>query len=203
VYCSKACQFAGTTFDIICKVCEKPFKVLRSKRASAVYCSRACQFNKDHRFWSKVEKCSVARIGYDDIGPCWEWVAARNALGYGVCGQLGQQSAHRASWVLHHGQIPVGAHVLHRCDNPSCVRPDHLFLGTHQENMTDMRVKGRARGKDQDGESHATHKLTEEQVREIRSRHAAGAKQKDLAPEFMVHKATINDVVLRKTWTHL
>lgn len=88
------------------------------------------------RFWAKVDKS----------GNCWTWTAFKNPKGYGLMGHVqadGNQMAHRVSWVMANGEIPAGMLVLHRCDNPSCVRPDHLFLGTAQDNADDMMRKGR------------------------------------------------------------
>lgn len=89
------------------------------------------------RFWSKV----------DQSGDCWEWTAAANRQGYGKFKARSYVlvPAHRHSWELANGPIPAGMYVCHRCDNPRCVRPDHLFLGTHQDNVTDMMAKGRHR----------------------------------------------------------
>ena len=93
------------------------------------------------RFWPKVDKS----------GACWLWTAAaRNGYGQLRVGARIIQS-HRVSWELHHGPIPEGLHVLHTCDNPSCVNPDHLWLGTHGENMADRDAKGR------NGNSKKTH----------------------------------------------
>jgi HNH endonuclease len=96
------------------------------------------------RFWEKVD-----RRGPDD---CWLWTAATSRDGYGRVGvggrEGGSQRAHRVSWELHYGRAPGGLCVLHNCpggDNPLCVNPSHLWLGTNDENMADMKRKGRAR----------------------------------------------------------
>jgi hypothetical protein len=89
------------------------------------------------RFWSKVGKGSAAS--------CWEWTGARIPQGYGSLGtrERSQIGAHRISWSIHNGPIPPGMFVLHRCDNPPCVNPAHLFLGTQLDNMRDKLQKGR------------------------------------------------------------
>jgi hypothetical protein len=92
----------------------------------------------DERFWRHV----------DASGDCWVWTGARSIAGYGKM-RLSRprqlMDAHRVSWELHNGPIPDGFLVLHRCDNPPCVRPEHLFLGTHADNAADKIAKGRAR----------------------------------------------------------
>jgi HNH endonuclease len=92
------------------------------------------------RFWAKVDT-------QGDLFDCWRWTAAVDRKGYGTIRYGGRGSilakAHRLSWELHFGEIPVGLHVLHRCDAPACVRPDHLFLGTNYQNIEDALAKGR------------------------------------------------------------
>ena len=92
------------------------------------------------RFWAKVNKGTDAE--------CWEWNASRNSFGYGqltIVGPNGKRprTTHRLSWELHVGPIPEGMCILHRCDNPPCVNPAHLFIGTKADNYRDMRAKGR------------------------------------------------------------
>lgn len=91
------------------------------------------------RFWSNVL--------IDDGDKCWPWTGYTNAQGYGRVGYRGSVGyAHRAAWEMTSGTaIPFGGTVLHRCDNPGCVNPSHLWLGTQIENMRDKRLKGRAR----------------------------------------------------------
>ena len=89
------------------------------------------------RFWPRVRKGDG----------CWEWQGHRSSHGYGKIGCGGKDiGTHRVAWELAHGPIPAGMHVCHRCDNPPCVRPDHLFLGTHSDNMRDLAEKGLAGG---------------------------------------------------------
>jgi len=89
------------------------------------------------RFWEKVEKTDN----------CWLWKAFKNKRGYGKIGVGSGVSANatRVSWVMHHGEIPEGMFICHKCDNPSCINPDHLFLGTRQDNVNDMMLKKRSR----------------------------------------------------------
>ncbi len=97
--------------------------------------------NINHGFWARVTK--------GDSKSCWNWTGGKNEKGYGALRFLGERIlAHRLSWIIHNGPIPEhdsyhGFCILHRCDNPSCVNPDHLFLGTHQDNMDDMVAKNR------------------------------------------------------------
>lgn len=149
----------------------------------------------EERFWEKVDK-----KGSDE---CWEWVACLVA-GYGLFG--GDQKvemAHRVSWKLHYGLIPNGLCVLHRCDNPPCVNPVHLFLGTHADNMRDRDQKGRGKVPDQKGEANSGAKLTAEDVREIRRRIGNGEKQQALADEFDVVQPSISHIIHGRTWRHV
>lgn len=150
----------------------------------------AAEIEMWHRFWSKV------RIG----DGCWEWSGGRDSCGRGAFRMAGVQvGAHRASWVLERGAIPAGLHVLHRCDNPACVRPSHLFLGTHKDNMADRNAKGRqARG-----HVVASSKITEDGVRSIRGRVSAGESLRAVARDVGITHATVQHIVSRRTWRHV
>lgn len=149
------------------------------------------------RFWRKVRK--TAR--------CWIWTAAANDMGYGkfsIGRKFQNLYAHRVAWMLAFGQIPNGLCVLHRCDNTSCVRPDHLFLGTQLDNVRDMHAKGRARFGVTCGEDHKGSKLTTKQVQEIRARFTGRLGEKvALAREFGVSAPMITNVVTFKNWRHV
>ena len=129
---------------------------------------------------------------------CWEWNAGCWKNGYGAFGLDGKtQRAHRVSYQLYLGEIPEGLQVLHKCDNRACVNPEHLFLGTHADNMKDCAKKGRYGSPS--GEKHYKSKLTDEQVADIRARQKAGVKGTDLAREFGLTPSGISRIVLNKT----
>jgi len=140
-------------------------------------------------------------------GPgCWEWTGGRNGCGYGrfwIGAEGRHRTAHRFAWELYRGQIPDGLHVLHHCDNPGCVNPGHLFLGTQAENNRDMASKGRARNEPRPGEKHPLAKLNNPTVLEIRRRVARGEPQAGVAKAFGVSHQTVSAIKLRKTWRHL
>jgi hypothetical protein len=146
-------------------------------------------------FWSKAVRSEG----------CWEWSAARSHYGYGKLTYLGRSRiAHRMAWEFAFGPIPAGLFVLHHCDNPPCVRPDHLFLGTQADNIRDKISKGRGRGPTlaRVGEANGRAKLNSEQVRTIRERYAAGGiSQRLLGREYGLSQQTISYVVRADTWT--
>jgi len=135
------------------------------------------------RFWSKV----------DQTGNCWEWTAALNHAGYGqfrlaMLGSKSQmQQAHRVSWFLHYSDVPAELHVCHHCDNPKCVRPSHLFLGTDLDNHRDCARKGRAVNPP------GNQRLTPEQVEEIFTLREGGMSQ----PKIAVRLGCSNQLVSR------
>jgi len=139
-----------------------------------------------------------------DANGCWIWSGSKNQDGYGNVGIKGKsERAHRAAYRKWKGPIPKGMVVMHTCDNPSCINPDHLQLGTQQENIEDMRVKGRRKGSNV-GEDNAAAKVTADDVREIRSRYASeSVSQQALADEYGITQTVVSQIILRRTWTHV
>jgi hypothetical protein len=110
-------------------------------------------------------------------------------------------AAHRFSWELHHGPIPDGLFVCHHCDNRSCVNPNHLFLGTHADNIADAVNKGRFDTRL--GENTSNSKLTEQEVLEIVRRCKEGEAQTEVAEDFGVVKGSIHAIMTGRTWSHV
>ena len=130
---------------------------------------------------------------------CHWWAGGLDTHGYGQFSVDGKANlAHRVSYELYKGAVTDGLQVLHTCDQPLCVNPDHLFLGTHQDNMDDKVKKGRQSALI--GERNPKAVLTEGDVREIR---ASGKSQKDLANEYGVGQTAISRVLLRQSWKHV
>lgn len=132
-------------------------------------------------------------------GGCWEWHGQKAFFGYGRIKRHGRRVlAHRAAWELYRGPIPPGMCVLHSCDNPPCVNPDHLFLGTHADNAADRTAKGR--GGRSPGESNGCAKLTADDVASLRKRRVAGEKLADLAATFGVSQTTVSQIANGHRW---
>lgn len=147
----------------------------------------------EKRFWDKVNKTDG----------CWEWTAFKRA-GYGriAIGNKRAVDSHRISYLLHFGLIPKGMNVLHKCDNPGCVNPQHLFLGTHKDNMRDKALKKRAPS--MKGRNNPSSTLTEVDVLQIRSKYSTGKfSQRKLAKEFSVSYTMIHNITSRKNWRHI
>lgn len=146
-------------------------------------------------FWAKVQRTDS----------CWIWTACKNDKGYGNLRIRGKGClAHRVAYQFTFGDIPKGMNVLHKCDNPACVNPNHLWLGTLADNNRDMIAKGRARlgiGKGNHfSKPRRGNKLTVENVREIRNRVANGERQQDIADLFGITNSLVSTIASRKRW---
>jgi hypothetical protein len=177
------------------------------------------QFSEEvtKRFWSKVDRDGPVPdvTKYGDIGCCWVWTAGFFNDGYGAYKWNGQnRRTHRFSWMLHYGHVRDGLWVLHRCDNPACVRVDHLWLGTSEENTADRHAKGRSASGDKNGsrtrpdrvrrgEKNGTAILTEAIVLEIRRMAAEGILQTEISRALGVKPPTVSAVVNRRNWHHI
>lgn len=143
---------------------------------------------------------------YKTVGGCWNWQGATQSIGYGMMGMFDEQNpekpmvmqlAHRLAYQFYIGPIPEGMDVLHHCDNRRCVNPDHLFIGTAQDNVDDMMEKGRHTKIHLRGEEHARHILSWVQVRAIR---ASTLTIEKLAERYNVNHTTIHKILTNTTW---
>jgi hypothetical protein len=131
---------------------------------------------------------------------CWLWTAVCTEKGYGKFRADNRKiaRAHRVSYELYIGDIPKGMFVCHKCDNPGCVNPDHLFIGTAADNTNDMMKKGR--GVFLKGERHGRARFSEDDIVAIR---ADTRSQIEIAKEYGVHESTISHIKTRRTWSHV
>lgn len=182
---TRTCEHCGKVFGRA----DKP-KMIYGAFMRLRFCGYACSqaaSRTDHvaRFWEKVRKTDE----------CWLWTGGTDDKGYGVHHRDGRKiKAHRYSYELHKGALGH-LHALHSCDNPSCVNPDHLRAGTHQENMDDRERRGR--GGRLKGARHGSAKLSEAQVRYILESQEPGA---NIARRFGVSKSTIYAVRKGTNW---
>lgn len=154
------------------------------------------------RAWGSPCERLMKRIEYDTNGGCWLWTGS-HVKGYGRLrvGNEKKAMAHRVSYESFVGPIPEGLWVLHKCDVPACVNPNHLFLGDVQDNIDDMIQKGRfVSAPPKPGTANPNAVLTEEDVLKIRQ---SNATEESLAPIYGVSRASIGRVKRRETWTHI
>lgn len=187
----------------VCPKCQQPFthRPLAASQPPRVYCSYACNYasrtsrsDPESRFWSKVLKTEF----------CWIWQASKSRYGYGKILWKGRLvGAHRVSWELSHGPLSPGQNVLHNCpggDNPSCVRPDHLWLGTFKQNSEDAMRKGRMpRGE----QSHFA-KLTDQDVLDLRALSPRGKNNiQKIAEDYGISSTELSRILRGDRWAHL
>lgn len=146
-------------------------------------------YDLEERFYGKVDLC----------GACWLWTGARNSTGYGSILKEGKTAlAHRVSFEIHNGPIKDGMCILHHCDNPWCVNPEHLYEGTKADNARDMVERGRFQVKH--GVTNGAAKLSDEQVAEVRRVYAAGGMtQQAVAERFDITQSYVSKIVLHQS----
>lgn len=142
-----------------------------------------------------------AKLGVkNSVTGCVEWQGRRTNKGHGQIWREGTMAyTHRVAYELRNGPIPDGLWVLHRCDNPPCCNPEHLFLGTHSDNMADMRGKDRSLT----GSRQPMSKLTESDVRRIIERLQDGDTQKVIAFDYQITQQTVSKIKTRSNWKHI
>lgn len=203
-----------------CKECAVIFNAGTPSHArKRLFCSRKCRGvwesrekrgannhawrDEAERFWEKVKKTDG----------CWLWIGGKFKYGYGAFGGRKHDRAHRVSYEMAYGPIPHGLFVCHHCDNPACVRPDHLFVGTNNDNIQDSVRKGRRRGAPLEknwvhlhpnavrGENNPNAKLTRAQVENIRKTYVPRKVTRiELASKYGVNKSCIDRILASTSW---
>lgn len=202
-----------------CELCGNSFEWERySNQSIARFCGKACwykwnsenlaSFNEKRFQWSKAskqEKLERLRSIFDDkvtkTDSCWFWTGTKDPDGYGMIhyGKNKQLKAHRASWLIHRGDFDLTLIVCHSCDNPSCVNPDHLFLGTVQTNTLDKVKKNRQTK----GSTNFGSKLTEESVLKIKELLSLGVTGSRIAKDYKISTSVISSIKQNKSWKHV
>ena len=196
---------------INCHVCRKSITVHDYRALGPCCCSRKCgsvmlaetrerRTPTVDRFWAKVNKTEG----------CWNWTASVAPGGYGEIG-IGSGSpyfkyanksmkirAPRLSWIMHNGPIPEGMDILHKCDNPRCVRPDHLFAGTDADNMRDAASKRRM----PHGEGNHMTRLTLDDVHEMKRLYASGTTQRELSARYGISGSSASRIINGIDWKY-
>ena len=170
-------------------------------------CRRMCSLNFVIAI-TKIRKMKMTKIKttkqrfYEKTGLDWQWIGYKNNRGYGTLYVDGKHKyAHRISYQIHIGKIPNGMCVLHSCDNPACVNPEHLHLGTQKINAYEREIRNR--GNHVRGEKNGRSKFTIKQILEIRKKSQKGISNAELAKEYSVVNSTIHFIKTKKHWKHV
>jgi hypothetical protein len=190
----------------VCKLCGKDFVYRGSpasiRRGGGQFCSVKCR-RRDRII--PLEDRFRSYSGPQTQNGCIPWIGMLTNKGYGFIHSHERRTmllAHRVAYEFAFGPIPEGLGVCHHCDNPACVNPDHLFLGTHAENMADMKAKGR--GRTSIGEARPLAKVTEADVKAMRECYALGnTTLKELGNQYGLSDSSVSSLINRKTWKHV
>ena len=149
-------------------------------------------------FWQSLDKNGPLPEHHPELGPCWLWTGNKSPSGYGVLRRFNKDiRAHRFAYQLSQGEIPFGLRVHHHCDRRNCCAPTHLWLGTHKQNMGDMTDKGRQ----SHGDKHYAHKVTAEQVKEMRRLYSeTKIPLPQIAKQFGLSKFAAGKAIRGETW---
>lgn len=180
---------------------------ISKRRRLAKTAGRADAPKRKHAFKQPSVEAHLERFFSRLSGPsergCREWLLVKMPFGHGICNIANRNwLTHRVAWIIANGAIPEGMEVCHHCDNPPCCNAEHLFLGSHLDNMRDCKLKGRNTWTPRPGETNNLAKLTEEDVREIRAL-AGSMTYKEIASLFGVTRANVGFIINRKTWSHI
>lgn len=191
----------GVRRQDICLVCGKSYYKYRNVLK---YCSRKCssqtrKINVDENYNEKIRVRIKQNITiYKETG-CWVWTRYKSELGRGNLWYNGKTIASaRVSYMVFKGNIPENYYVCHACDNPTCVNPDHLWIGTYQDNTNDRENKKRGAK----GEKISISKLKEFMICEIKKDRVSGMTQQAIAEKYNVHQSTISNILRNRTWKH-
>jgi hypothetical protein len=191
--------------ECVCQHCGVSFRSYPSRIGTgrSKYCSGGCAKKVLARTRERHWRDSFTELLWlpEPNSGCWLWLGTTNRLGYGTISKRAKSNrifAHRAAYLVAHGSIPDGLDVLHRCDVRCCVNPDHLFVGTHTDNMRDMMRKGRHRAVR--GDKHGAAKVTPEIVQAIR---ASIEPRQVLAARYGISKHTVHGIRGGGTWKHV
>lgn len=198
-------EFSTPVFLVTCAECgvrfDRGYRLSKTRAANPQYCTPACR--RSAIKMTPAEALNSLKSRFEVLvirrGPkeCWGWSGRKNGSGYCLIDHAGRpQLAHRMSYLLHTGTAPSELIVCHSCDNPECTNPSHLWLGSHQDNMTDASVKGRMSGGPR-GSQVNTSKLSEADVLHIYSSSEPGPQ---IAAKYGITKEAVYAIRSRKNW---
>lgn len=186
--------------DIILLFKEENF-MHREKEIKCWYCNKKFIRKNIGIKWCS-DKCRLLKKIKKKKSGCWEWQSGKGTNGYGVSSINGKNmQAHRHFYLVFKGNIPKEKQINHKCDNPSCVNPDHLWVGSQKENMEDKKNKGRCA--DKRGEKHHLSRFVEDDVKKIREMYKYGVTQKIISKVFKCDPSNISYIVRNKRWSHI